>query len=187
MWFCHHHWHQETGGSVGLATVPQQQPHSQISCQACTNYAIGPPQVGFYFRVEPPTILFLYVWCLFWCMLSAFRCHAGCCFHLWGLNHWGLHHCSPLELTHGRHMCNLVMVIGSHQVCTMWLLPPLLYGGATQISCPPAISTIWWSIQLWGLGSVIPSLHLPCMVGRGLLFQVSFLSDNMVDWICGGH
>ena len=38
----------------------------------------------------------LYVWCLFWCLLSTFRCHAGCCIHPWGLNHWGLHHCNPL-------------------------------------------------------------------------------------------
>ena len=59
-------------------------------------------------------------------MLSAFRCHIGCLIHLLGLNHWGLHHCNPLELTHGRHMCNLVMVIGLHQVCIEWLLPPLL-------------------------------------------------------------
>ena len=37
---------------------------------AYTNYAMGPPQVSFSFRVDPPTVLFLYVWCLLWCMLS---------------------------------------------------------------------------------------------------------------------
>ena len=114
-----------SGGVVGFATMPNQQHQSQMPLQPYANYAMDPPQVGFSFRVEPPTV-FIYVWCLFWCMPSAFRCHAGCCIHLWGLNHWGLHHCSPLELTYGRHICNLAMVIGPHQECTKWLLPPLL-------------------------------------------------------------
>ena len=35
-------------------------------------------------------------WCLLWCMLSAFRCHAACHIHLLGLNHWDLHHLQPL-------------------------------------------------------------------------------------------
>ena len=45
-----------SGGVVGLATVPQQQPQSQMPLQAHANYAIGPPQVSFSFRVEPPTV-----------------------------------------------------------------------------------------------------------------------------------
>ena len=115
-----------SGGAVALATVPQQKPPSQMPLQAYAYYTMGPPQVGFPFRVEPPTILYFYVWYLFWCMLSAFRCHAGCHIHLWGINHWHLHNCKLLELTHGRHMCNLAMASGPHQVCTEWLLPPLL-------------------------------------------------------------
>ena len=107
-------------GGVCLATVPQQQPPSQIPLLAYANSAMGSPQVVFSFRVEPPTVCIFLCWCLFWCsMLSAFRCHAGCYIHLWGLNHWCVHHCNPLELTHGRHMCNL-------EVCTEWLLPLLL-------------------------------------------------------------
>ena len=113
------------GGVLGLASMPQQQLPSSMPLQSYANYAMGSPQVGFFFRVEPPTICILYVWCLFWCLLSTFRCHAGCHVHPWGLSHWGLHHCNPLEFTHGRHMCNLVMVIGPHQVCTEWLLFPL--------------------------------------------------------------
>ena len=58
---------------------------AQFLCQSCklpssvpslayANYAMGSPQVGFFFRVEPPTILYLiYVWCLFWCLLLTFR------------------------------------------------------------------------------------------------------------------
>ena len=112
-------------GIIFLASVPQQQPPSLMPLQAYANYAMGSPQAGFFFRVEPPIICILYVWCLFWCLLSIFRCHAGCHIHPQGLNCWGFHHCNPLEFTHGRHLCNLVMVIGLHQVCTEWLLPPL--------------------------------------------------------------
>ena len=79
---------KNSGGVVGLATVLQQQPQSQMPLQAYANCAMGPPQVGFSFRVEPLTVLiFIYVWCLFWCMLFTFRCHAGCHIYLGGLNH----------------------------------------------------------------------------------------------------
>ena len=117
---------RDSGGVVGLATVLQQQPQSWMPPQAYANHAMGPPQVGFSFRVEPSTVFFYMCWCLLWCMFSAFRCYAGCCIHLWELNHWALHHCSTLELGHGGHMCNLVMVISPHQECTEWLLPLLL-------------------------------------------------------------
>ena len=110
-------------GFGGHASVPQQQPPSLMPLQACPNYAMGSLQVGFFFRVEPSTIL--YIICLVSVLVSAFyfRCHAGCHNHLWGLNHWGLHHCKPLQITHGRHMCNREMVISPHQVCTEWAAP----------------------------------------------------------------
>ena len=44
------------GGVIGLASVPQQQLLSLMPLQAYANYAMGSPQVGFFFRVEPPTI-----------------------------------------------------------------------------------------------------------------------------------
>ena len=70
---------RHSGSVVGLATVLQLQlqPPSQLPLQAYANYAMGPPQVGFSFRVECPSFVFLYVWYLIWCMLSDFRCHAG--------------------------------------------------------------------------------------------------------------
>ena len=78
----------------------------------------------------------------------------------------GLHHCNPLEFIHGRHMCNLVMVIGPHQVCTEWLLLPLPWvGGAfcCSISCSPTIPSIWWGYSYGGLAEShlipLPSLH----------------------------
>ena len=108
---------RHSGGVVGLATVPH------MPLQVYANYAMGPPLVSFSFRVEPPSILHI---SMFSVLGYAFRCHAGCCACLLGLNFWGLHHCNPLELTHCRHICNLAMVISPHQVCTEWLLPPLL-------------------------------------------------------------
>ena len=58
------------GGVIGLASVPQQQPPSSIPPQAYANYAMGSPQIGFFFRVEPPTIM--YIICLVPALVSAF-------------------------------------------------------------------------------------------------------------------
>ena len=59
-----------SGGVLGHASVPQQQPPSSMSLQAYANYAMGSPQVGFFFRLEPPTVL--YIICLVSVLLSAF-------------------------------------------------------------------------------------------------------------------
>ena len=74
-----------SGGVLGLASMPQQQPPYLMPLQTYAIYAMGSPQIGFFFRVEPPTILYIILWCLFWCLLSTFRCHAGCHIHLGGL------------------------------------------------------------------------------------------------------
>ena len=58
------------GGVLGLASVPQQQPPSSLALHAYVNYAMGSPEVGFFFRVEPPTIL--YILCLVSVLVSAF-------------------------------------------------------------------------------------------------------------------
>ena len=63
-----------SGGVLGSVSVPQQQTPSLMPLLAYANYAMGSPQVGFFFRVEPPTILYLiYVWF-----------HSGVCFSLLG-------------------------------------------------------------------------------------------------------
>ena len=94
-----------SGGVLGCASVPQQQPPSSVPLQACANYAMGSPQVGFFFRVEPPTVL--YIICLVSVLVSAFYFQVPCwmLYPPLGLNHWSLHHCNPLEFTCGRHMC----------------------------------------------------------------------------------
>ena len=73
---------RHSGGVVCLATVPQQQPFiSDASlglCQLCHGSSMG----SFLFQSwASHCFVFLYVWCLFWCMLFAFRYHAGCCCH----------------------------------------------------------------------------------------------------------
>ena len=148
-----------SGGVIGSASVPQQEPPSSMPLLAYANYAMGSPQVGFFFRVEPPTILYLI--CLVSILVSAFY------FKMWswmpyspmGAQPLGLHLCNPLEFAHGRHMCNLVMVIGPHFVCIDWLLPMLLWIGGSLlllIQLSPTIPFISWSIQPWGLSGESP-------------------------------
>ena len=138
------------GGIIGLASVPQQQPPSSMPLQAYANYAMG-SQVGFFSEFSLPLFCILYVWCLFCCLLSTFRCHTGCHIHSLGLNHWGLHHCNPLESTWG--ICATswwsLAHTGMHRVAA----PLPWVGGALccSISCSPAIPSIWWGIQLLGL------------------------------------
>ena len=59
-----------SGGVIGPVSVPQQQPPSSMPLLAYTNYAMGSPQVGFFFRVEAPTVL--YILCLVSVLVSAF-------------------------------------------------------------------------------------------------------------------
>ena len=59
-----------SGGVLGSVSVPQQQTPSSMPLLAYANYAMGSPQVGFFFRVEPPTIL--YIICLVSILVSAF-------------------------------------------------------------------------------------------------------------------
>ena len=59
-----------SGDVIGSASVPQQQPPSLMPLLAYANYAMGSPQVGFFFRVESSTVL--YIIYLVSIMVSAF-------------------------------------------------------------------------------------------------------------------
>ena len=65
-----------SGGVLGLASVPQQQPPSSMPPQACANYAMGSPQVCFFFIFEPFTIL--YIICLVSVLVSAVYFEVPC-------------------------------------------------------------------------------------------------------------
>ena len=76
-----------SGGVLGSVSVPQQQPPSSMPPLAYANYAMGSPQVGFFFRVEPPIICILYMFVFHsGVYIFTFRCQVGCHIHLWGLN-----------------------------------------------------------------------------------------------------
>ena len=63
-----------SGGVTGSVSMPQQQPPSSMPPLAYANYAMGSPQGGFFFRVEPPIIYILYM----------FGVCSGVCFLLLG-------------------------------------------------------------------------------------------------------
>ena len=60
------------GDVVGLATVPQHQPLSQMPLQANASYAMGPPQVGFLSELS------LLPFCIFICFLVCSGVYAFC-------------------------------------------------------------------------------------------------------------
>ena len=147
--------------------------------QAYANYAMGPPQVGFSFRIEPATVLYFYMFgvCSSVCFLLSGAILDGY-IHPWGLKHWALPHCNPLEFTHARHMCNLEMAIDPHQVCTEVAAPfTVLSRGeayATQSAVLPAIPNYMMehtSLESWQ--RVTQSLNLPllCIVQGGVFFS----------------
>ena len=65
-----------SGGVLGHASVPQQQPSSLMPLQVYAKYAMGSSQVVFFSRVEPSTIL--YIVCLVSGLVSAFCCQVPC-------------------------------------------------------------------------------------------------------------
>ena len=93
--------------------------------------------------------------------------------------------------SHGRHMHNLVMVIGPHWVCTEWLLPPLHWVGGSfcySVCCSAAIPSIWWGIQLWGLSRESPNLStFPAWWGGVLFSRFGSIQWHSWLWICDGH
>ena len=82
---------RDTGSVVGLNTVLQQLPQSQVSCQAYANYAMDPLQVSFSSQIEPFTDLLIYVsvCCgVYFLLLGT----------MLGAQPLGFHHCSPLNI-----------------------------------------------------------------------------------------
>ena len=52
---------RSSAGGLGSISVSQQQIPSSMPPLAYANYAMGSPQVDFFFRVEPPTVCILYM------------------------------------------------------------------------------------------------------------------------------
>ena len=174
------------GGVIGLASVPQQQPVSSMPLLAYANYTMGSPQVGFFSRVEPPTIL--YIICLVSILVSAFYFQVPSWMPYCPVEAQllGLASLQPFGFYpwHG-HMCNMVMVIGPRLVCIEWLLPPLPWvGGSLQLllSAVPQPSHLYGgAYSLGGLAECHP-IHPPSLHGgEGSSFPGLVPSDDMVD------
>ena len=185
MWFCHHHWH------LGILEVllAQQLP-SQMPLSTYANYAMGPMHVGFSFRVELPTILFLYVWCLFWCMLLLSGAKLDAVF------------------------INGAKPLGFAPLQPFWIYPRKAYvqpgdgywprPGMHRVAAPASAlsrgsllllnqlsssqSSYMAGIHLWGLGRESPDPSTFLAWWGGVFFS-RFVSTWWHGWlwICGGH
>ena len=119
---------------------------------AYANCAMGSPQVGFFFRVEPPIILYLiYVWCPFWCLLFTFRYQSWMLYSPMGAQLLGFAPLQPFGVNPWQAYVQPgdghQSTPGMHRVAA----PSTTLGRGAfcySFSCAP---TLWWGIQPWGL------------------------------------
>ena len=152
--------------------------------QAYANYAMGSPQVGFFFRVEPPTVL--YITSLVSVLVSAFyfQVHCWMPYSPLGAQPFEFAPLQPLEFTHGRHMCNLVMVISPHQVWHRVAAPSTtLSGGALCYSvCCSQPSHLYGGAYSFGGLAESHLIPLPSLNGgEGSSFPGLVPSSNIID------
>ena len=169
-----------SGGIIGLPSGPQQQPPSSVPLQAYANYTMGSPQVGFFFTVEPPTIL--YIKCLLSVLVSAFYFQVPCWMPyspLWRLSCWGLHHCKPFGVlpaawayvqpgdghwsTSGMHRVaapSIMLSRGESSCFSCQLFPshPIYMVGHTALGAWQSVILIPLPSQHGGEGSSFPGL-----------------------------
>ena len=161
-----------SGGVLGLASVPQLQCPSLMPPQTCANYAMVSPQVGFFFRVEPPTIL--YIICLVSVLVSAFYFQVPCwmLYSPLGVQLWGFAPLQPL----GAYPWQAYVQPGDghqptpdmHRVAA----PSTTFSrGSLMLPCLLFPSHTIYMVGHTALGAwqrVTHSLHFLYMVGRGL-------------------
>ena len=169
-----------SGGFLGHASVPQQQPQSSMPLQACANYAMGSPQIGFFFRVEPPTILYI-----------MFGVCSGVCFLLsgamldspLGTQRLGFVPLQPL----GVYLWQAYVQPGDGHQPTPGMQKVATPSTTLSRGRLMLLHLLFPSHPIYTVGhtaleawqSVTQSLHLPFIVGRGLLFQVWF---HLMTW-----
>ena len=173
------------GHIVSLASAPQHLPQSQMPFQAYANYSMGPPGVSFCFTVELPTEIGVCsgVCFLFSCTnVNAMFTHGDS--SIWvctSVTPWSIHIAgistslwwSKAHTRNGLSGCS--STVSSR-------------GRLLLHSCPPAIPTIWWSIQLERLGRESPNpTAFPSWWGGIFLsmFGSTWWHDQL--WICGRH
>ena len=97
------------------------------------------------------------------------RWHAGFYIHLWMLNHWGF---APLQ-PFAAYLWQAYVQPGDGH----WPIPCM-----HRVAAPSTVLSSNYMVGHTALGAwqkVNKSLCLPCMVGRGLLFQVWF---HLMTW-----
>ena len=172
-------------GSGGHTTMLQQQkPLCQMPSQTYANYAIGPLQVSFSFRFEPPTDSIYHM--LVSVMVFAFHFQIPVSLK-----------CSLMEaLLLGfapSHLLNIPLasiyvsrwwsVIHTRSTLSGCSSHYFEWGRASYclFSCHPAIPSIWLGIQLRGLGRESPNPPAFPTWWRALLYPDSALPDDMVS------
>ena len=126
----------------------------------------------FCFRVEGPTDVFMLV---LWCLISTFRFRHSCSLHQWGITHLGLHHDSPFGAQPWQAYVPPSVVALAVQECTRcgaFLCFKKGISHATQTAVSPALPSIWWDIQFWGLSELLNPSAFPTWWGGGSSFPV---------------
>ena len=140
---------------------------------------MGPPQVGFSSDLNLPPFFDMFGVC--YGVAFCFQVPCWMPYSSMGPQPLEFAPLHPLELTHDRHMCNLAMVIGNTRYAQSAVPSTALSRGdpsATQLSSSHSNYIVRHTT--WGLGRESPEpSFFPCMVGRGLLFQVSF---HLITW-----
>ena len=164
-----------SGGVIGLASVPQQQPPSLMPLLAYANYAMGSPQVVFFFRVEPPTICIFYVGvCFVVCFLllgtqwDAVFTYGSQPLGFAPLQPFGIYPQQAYVKPGDGHqsMPGMHRVAAPSTTLSRGSLLPL----SQLFPNHPICMVGYTAFGAWQ--RVIQSLHIPYMMGRGLLFQV---------------
>ena len=139
---------------------------------------MGSPQVGVFFRVEPPTDL--YIICLISVLVSALYFQVPCwmAYSSQGAQPLGFAPLQPLGVdlwqAYVQPGDGHWPTPGMHRVATS--STTLSRGSLMLLSllCPSHLIYMVGHTALGAWQRVTQSLHLPYMVGRGLLFQVWF-------------
>ena len=181
---------RNSGGVVGLATVLQQQPQSQMPFQAYANYALGPLQVHSFFRVEPPTV-FVFI-CLVSVMVYAFCFLVPCWMPYSPLRAQPLGY-APLQPFGAYPWIAYVQPGNGYQPTPgmHWVVASTtaLSRGSllllNQLSCSHSNYMVGHT-ALGALQRVTPSLHLPCMVGRVFCSRFSSIQRHSQLWTVVG-
>ena len=126
---------------------------------AFANYAMDSPQVGFFFKVEPPTVL--YIICLVSVLVSAFYFQVSSWFLYspLGTQPLGFAPLQPFQVylwqAYVQPGDGHWSTPGMHRVAA----PSATLSRGTfcySVCCSPTIPSIWWGMQPWGLGRESP-------------------------------